>query len=44
MQELQIIDDNIGHAAAAEEEEEEEEEAGDLKEYHQADSTTGYIT
>ncbi len=43
MQELQIIDDNIGHAAAAEEEEE-EEEAGDLKEYHQADSTTGYIT
>jgi hypothetical protein len=43
VQELQIIDDNIGHAAAAEEEEE-EEEAGDLKEYHQADSTTGYIT
>jgi len=42
VQELQITDDNIGHAAAAEEEE--EEEAGDLKEYHQADSTTGYIT
>lgn len=42
MQELQITDDNIGHAPAAEEEE--EEEAGDLKEYHQADSTTGYIT
>ncbi len=41
MQELQIIDER-GNAAAEEEEEEEEEEAGDLKEYHQADSTTGY--